>query len=69
MSKAYIVEPMSLRQRVAAAKRLTATYARTHKGRGAKQKECIKRGYLVQNGCVCALAFNTVTRRGELLPL
>lgn len=76
------VKKMGLKDWVDSAKRITYRYSLTHKGRNAKEKACINKGYLVERigdifpdvpDCqknklgIFALTMNEYSRKGGFL--
>lgn len=74
-----LIVNMGMKDWVEVAKKWTARYAKTHKGRNTLEKECIKKGYVVARygeifkDCIesernrlgiFALDFNTFHRKG-----
>lgn len=70
---------LSFLESIEVAKKMTADYARTHKGKNKLEKECIEKGYLIRqkkeifSNCiesekekigVFALQFNLIHRKG-----
>ena len=53
--KGHTIKELTLMQCVDIARKLTARYARTHRGKNTLERKCIEKGYLV-------------CRRGEINP-